>query len=174
MRWLAGVALAGCLLSGKAASAQSSSPVGYWFTEDRKGIIQVKPCGEVLCGSIVGLLGGPPQGPAAGLPRPFAMRVPLAGRVAPGWGRALARHGHQPARRTDLQRRSVGAARRGAPAARLHRFADPGVDRALSAFSGRCAAGLSLLQEHPSLRASLAYDKPAYNFGNGMPGISAR
>ena len=60
---LAGVAAACLLLADTAAGAQSRSPVGFWFTEDRKGIIQIEPCGAVLCGAIVGLLEWPAKGP---------------------------------------------------------------------------------------------------------------
>ncbi len=56
--WAAAV-LSACL----ATPAWARSPVGYWFTEDRGGIVQVHPCaGGVLCGTIVGLRDWPANG----------------------------------------------------------------------------------------------------------------
>ena len=43
-------------------AARARSPVGYWFTEDRGGIVQVHACGESLCGTIVGLRDWPADG----------------------------------------------------------------------------------------------------------------
>ncbi len=57
------VGLAACLLLAHVAAAQPRAPVGYWFTEDRKGIIRIQPCGAMLCGTIVGLLEWPAKGP---------------------------------------------------------------------------------------------------------------
>ncbi len=47
---------------GLAGQAHARTPVGYWFTEDRGGIVQVRPCGEMLCGIIVGLRDWPASG----------------------------------------------------------------------------------------------------------------
>ena len=55
------------VLAAAGVTTPPRSPVGYWFTEDRKGIVQIRPCGEVLCGTIVGLLVWPKDGP----PRDF-------------------------------------------------------------------------------------------------------
>ncbi len=55
------VILAAALTPAGAASARA--PVGYWFTEDLGGIVEVRPCGgDVLCGTIVGLRDWPPSG----------------------------------------------------------------------------------------------------------------
>ncbi len=58
-RILAAIALAGLAC---AAPARAGSPEGYWFTEDRGGIVQVHPCDGALCGTIVGLREWPASG----------------------------------------------------------------------------------------------------------------
>ena len=46
-----------------AGAALARAPVGYWFTEDLGGIVQIQACGEaVLCGTIVGLRDWPASG----------------------------------------------------------------------------------------------------------------
>lgn len=47
---LAGLAVPVLTVSAYAAP----SPVGKWLTEDRSGVIEIAPCGEGLCGRIVG------------------------------------------------------------------------------------------------------------------------
>lgn len=47
-------------------AAAFRDPTGDWFTEDRKGVIHVGPCGPVFCGAIVGISewakdGSPPK-----------------------------------------------------------------------------------------------------------------
>jgi uncharacterized protein (DUF2147 family) len=57
-------------LAARPALAQPAAvppdPTGDWFTEDKKGVIHVGPCGPVYCGAIVGISswapdGGPPK-----------------------------------------------------------------------------------------------------------------
>jgi len=36
-------------------SAKPSSPVGYWSTENGHGVVAIEPCGDALCGRIVGI-----------------------------------------------------------------------------------------------------------------------
>jgi uncharacterized protein (DUF2147 family) len=47
------------VLAAGSARAQTAppprDPTGDWFTEGRKGVIHVGPCGPVYCGSIVGI-----------------------------------------------------------------------------------------------------------------------
>jgi uncharacterized protein (DUF2147 family) len=38
-----------------AIAATEQSPVGLWSTEDGHGVIQIEPCGDALCGRIVGI-----------------------------------------------------------------------------------------------------------------------
>ena len=46
-----------------AGAARAAAPVGYWFTEDLGGIVEIRPCGgDVLCGKIVGLRDWPASG----------------------------------------------------------------------------------------------------------------
>ncbi len=46
-----------------AAPAAARGPVGYWFTEDLGGIVQIQPCGgDILCGTIIGLRDWPASG----------------------------------------------------------------------------------------------------------------
>ncbi len=37
-----------------AAPPSPTSPVGRWWTEDRDGVIDIAPCGQGLCGRIIG------------------------------------------------------------------------------------------------------------------------
>jgi len=43
------------LLVAAGASARPSSPVGNWATENGHGVVAIEPCGEALCGRIVGI-----------------------------------------------------------------------------------------------------------------------
>ena len=45
--------IATVLIIGGAQAAPA--PVGRWLTEDRGGVIEIAPCGEALCGRIVGM-----------------------------------------------------------------------------------------------------------------------
>ena len=45
-----------------AAAGNAASPVGVWLTEDRGGVVRVQPCGDRLCGVIVGLSDWPKTG----------------------------------------------------------------------------------------------------------------
>jgi uncharacterized protein (DUF2147 family) len=38
-----------------ADAGNAGSPIGYWLTEDRDGVIEVAQCGKALCGRIVGI-----------------------------------------------------------------------------------------------------------------------
>ncbi len=49
-------------VSGAAHAVPATGPQGYWFTEDRGGIVQIRPCGDTLCGIIVGLSDWPAHG----------------------------------------------------------------------------------------------------------------
>ncbi len=57
--WPAALLLAGTVAQ---ASAQAPAPMGRWRTEDGGGIIEVRACGPVLCGVIVGLSDWPANG----------------------------------------------------------------------------------------------------------------
>jgi uncharacterized protein (DUF2147 family) len=37
------------------ASARPSSPVGTWSTENGHGVVAIEPCGDAICGRIVGI-----------------------------------------------------------------------------------------------------------------------
>ena len=64
-----------------AAGAQAPAPVGRWKTEDGGGIIEVRACGQVLCGVIVGLSDWPANGGVKRdwLGRPQCHSIVLAG-----------------------------------------------------------------------------------------------
>ena len=64
-----------------AACAQGPAPVGRWKTEDGGGIIDVRACGQVLCGVIVGLSDWPANGDVKRdwLGRPQCHSILLAG-----------------------------------------------------------------------------------------------
>ncbi len=71
-RSLAALAMAlGVASLGGIAGAQTISgrpPVGLWLTENHEGVIRIAPCGQNLCGNIVGesAAEGPPIAGAAG------------------------------------------------------------------------------------------------------------
>jgi uncharacterized protein (DUF2147 family) len=43
------------LLASSAAGATPTSPAGRWLTEDKGGVIEIAPCGDALCGRIIGM-----------------------------------------------------------------------------------------------------------------------
>lgn len=53
-------------LAARPAPAQPAppprDPTGDWFTEDKKGVIHVGPCGAAICASIVGISDWAPDG----------------------------------------------------------------------------------------------------------------
>jgi len=49
---------------------QPASPVGQWLTEDRGGVIDIFPCGQALCGRIVGM--SEPLRPDGSVPKDHA------------------------------------------------------------------------------------------------------
>lgn len=53
--------LASCWLPVQAVAAPAS-PLGRWLTEDRGGVIEIRPCGATLCGYITGLSEWPANG----------------------------------------------------------------------------------------------------------------
>jgi uncharacterized protein (DUF2147 family) len=50
-------ATAGAILlgAGAASAAPAASPEGIWLTENGHGVIAIIPCGDALCGRIVGI-----------------------------------------------------------------------------------------------------------------------
>jgi len=48
-------ALAQAAAQGRAAAALAAPVLGQWFTEGGKSRVEIKPCGETLCGEIVWL-----------------------------------------------------------------------------------------------------------------------
>jgi len=48
------ILLIGSLVSA-GVSAKPSSPVGNWSTENGHGVVAIEPCGDALCGRIVGI-----------------------------------------------------------------------------------------------------------------------
>ncbi len=58
----AGLLLLLAAVVAPAKAAVAGVPVGYWFTEDLGGIVQIQACGGVLCGTIVGLRDWPASG----------------------------------------------------------------------------------------------------------------
>ena len=49
------LAAASLLLATAANADQPRSPAGRWLTADRGGVIDIAPCGDALCGRIVGM-----------------------------------------------------------------------------------------------------------------------
>jgi uncharacterized protein (DUF2147 family) len=48
-------ALAALILAAASGGAAAATIEGLWLTEDRGGVIRIVPCGNALCGSIVGI-----------------------------------------------------------------------------------------------------------------------
>ncbi len=59
---LGGLAMIPGARATDAAAPPSLSPRGYWYTQDHRGVIQIRPCGNNLCGYIEGISGFPPNG----------------------------------------------------------------------------------------------------------------
>ena len=63
MARLATILATAVLATGLAWPALARSPIGYWFTDDLGGIVQIQQCGAgTLCGTIVGLRDWPANG----------------------------------------------------------------------------------------------------------------
>ncbi|PJG46784.1 hypothetical protein CAF53_20755 [Sphingobium sp. LB126] len=54
---------------------------GFWLTDDRKGVVQIAPCGEHICGRIVRVLDKGPGVPATDInnPDPHLRGQPIVG-----------------------------------------------------------------------------------------------
>src|SRR3954462_13844046 len=50
-RWLLPLVVAGLAMNG--ARAQQPAGAGLWLVSDKKGVIEIYPCGPALCGRIV-------------------------------------------------------------------------------------------------------------------------
>jgi uncharacterized protein (DUF2147 family) len=53
-----------CVVTGfvccaTARATQGPPPTGLWFTPDHGGVVQIRPCGDDLCGVIVGVTASP-------------------------------------------------------------------------------------------------------------------
>ena len=47
------------LWASPAAATPTASPVGTWSTENGHGVVAIEPCGDAICGRIVGIDRGP-------------------------------------------------------------------------------------------------------------------
>jgi uncharacterized protein (DUF2147 family) len=54
--------LAALLMVSLVTPALAASPEGLWLTENRRGVIEIAPCGAALCGRIVGMKNPAPDG----------------------------------------------------------------------------------------------------------------
>ena len=63
------------------AGAQPASVEGQWLTEDRKGVVQIAPCGGQMCGRIARVLDRGPGVPATDInnPEPKLRGQPILG-----------------------------------------------------------------------------------------------
>jgi len=59
LRLAALACLSAALLAGSLGAARADDPVGMWSTEDGGGVIAIAPCGDALCGRIVGIARAP-------------------------------------------------------------------------------------------------------------------
>jgi uncharacterized protein (DUF2147 family) len=51
----AATVLAAALMAGSASATPAASPLGTWTTANGHGVIAIAPCGDALCGRIVGI-----------------------------------------------------------------------------------------------------------------------
>ena len=67
------------LLASAVSAEASPSVYGRWLTDDRAGIVEVKPCGQAVCGTLVRVLD--PAAPARDINNPDRelRRRPLVG-----------------------------------------------------------------------------------------------
>jgi uncharacterized protein (DUF2147 family) len=49
------------LIAASASAMGASSPLGEWLTANGHGVVEIAPCGNVLCGRIVGIERGPTE-----------------------------------------------------------------------------------------------------------------
>lgn len=52
------------------AAAAPQSVEGLWLNDDRKGLVQIAPCGRKLCGTIVKVLSRDPKAPKTDIHNP--------------------------------------------------------------------------------------------------------
>ncbi|WP_150294017.1 DUF2147 domain-containing protein [Sphingobium estronivorans] len=64
-----------------AAGAAPQGVEGNWLTDDRKGVVQIAPCGQQMCGRIVQVLDKGPNVPATDInnPDPKRRSQPIVG-----------------------------------------------------------------------------------------------
>jgi uncharacterized protein (DUF2147 family) len=53
--WLGVVLLFAGAIAARADAPDSSAPIGRWITANQSAVIQIAPCGNDLCGQIVGI-----------------------------------------------------------------------------------------------------------------------
>jgi uncharacterized protein (DUF2147 family) len=58
--------LFGFAIVASACADDGATPTGRWITAQHDAVVQIAPCGQDLCGQIVGLA---PANPAAGMPK---------------------------------------------------------------------------------------------------------
>lgn len=91
-----GMAVAGTLATCAAPqmAAAQTGVYGRWLTDDGAGVVEVAPCGSVLCGKLVAVLDPKAPGRDVNNPDPARRGLPLVGvavltglaRRADGWG----------------------------------------------------------------------------------------
>jgi uncharacterized protein (DUF2147 family) len=52
------------------AAASPATVAGLWLNDDRKGLVQIAPCGRKLCGTIVKVLDRDPKAPKTDIHNP--------------------------------------------------------------------------------------------------------
>jgi uncharacterized protein (DUF2147 family) len=80
---LASIATAFAFHSASAAMPSPRAITGRWLTDDRKGVVQIEPCGERLCGRIAKVLDNDPGVPRTDInnPDPALRGRPLLGLI---------------------------------------------------------------------------------------------
>jgi len=58
-KWAACGVLSCLAFAAASAGTIASPPTGLWYTPDHGGVVQIRPCGDDLCGVIVGVTASP-------------------------------------------------------------------------------------------------------------------
>jgi uncharacterized protein (DUF2147 family) len=82
------VLIAGCALAlagPLSAKSEPAAPLGPWITSSGNLEVEVAPCGEALCGTVVKVLANHSMSPGGGEMKPKDARDPLGMRVLTGF-----------------------------------------------------------------------------------------
>ncbi len=61
--WFIALCLGASAVFGHAASADPTFPTGDWITANQQAVVQVAPCGDKICGTLIGMVFDHPTDP---------------------------------------------------------------------------------------------------------------